>query len=185
MSRSKFYFVFSTGAVVPNTGDGISEKNISSLAWGSRHRILKARLGTLETCHSVFMRDCSQGLCCVHEGLCFPPQFLESAGLTSAPAGLGVAVPAGALGSDRDKTTPVVGCSGAVSDLAGKRRLILGAVRLVLFVSARGGVVRLLSLSVVMMLRLPLRLAVRVRCQDLREPFLFERKSPLCKCQMV
>lgn len=105
-------------------------------------------------------------MCCVHEGLCFPPQFLESAGLTSAPAGLGVAVPAGALRSDRDKTTPVVGCSGAVSDLAGKRRLILGAVRLVLFVSARGGVVRLLSLSVVMMLRLPLCLAVRVRCQD-------------------
>lgn len=48
-----------------------------------------------------------------------------------------MAVPAETLRSDRDKTTPVVGCSGAVSDPVGKRRLILGAVRLVLFVSAR------------------------------------------------
>lgn len=149
MSRNKLYFVFSTGAVVPNTGDGISEKNISSLAWGSRHRILKARLGTLETCHSVFMRDCAVFMrdCAFH---------LSSWRVQDSPLPQQDLVWLSQQGHSGVTETKPLGCSGAVSDLAGKRRLILGAVRLVLFVSARGRVMRLLSRSVVTMLRLPL-----------------------------
>lgn len=102
----------------PYSGDGISEKNISSLAWGSRHRILKARL-----VHWRFVPVCSLGIvlstsvlgeCRTH--LC--PSRTRS-------------------DTQSDKAMPVVGCSGAISDPAGKRRLILGAVKLVLFVSAR------------------------------------------------
>lgn len=58
MSRSKFYFVFSTGAIVPNTGDGISEKKYFLIGMGQQTQDFKGQAG-----HTG---DLSL---CVHEGL--------------------------------------------------------------------------------------------------------------------